>query len=119
MSTESKNAQSPANVNLKGYADDLVHCIQQLRRDQGIADSQPISTYVTDTEIVRSLLKQYRSYIEEQTNTADLVEVNDDAGIPMPERLPQTEYHIGDQTVTIAIGDTGQPIRAQAVRNQA
>ncbi len=90
---------------MKGYADKLVKSIQQLRSAQGIADSQPISIYLTNTEIVRSLLKQYRSYIEEQTNTSDLVQVNDDAGIPMPDQLPHTEYQIGDQTVTIAISE--------------
>jgi len=63
MSAATKNTQSQAEVDLKGYADGLVQHIQQLRRDQGIADSQPIETYVTNTEIVRSLMKQYRSYI--------------------------------------------------------
>jgi len=51
-------------------------------------------------------MKQYRDYIEEQTNTSDLVQVNNDAGNPMPEQLPQTEYQIGDQTVTIAISES-------------
>jgi len=44
----------------------------------------------------------------------DLVQVNDDAGNPMPEKLPQSEYHIGDQAVTIAIGKSGTPKRVQA-----
>lgn len=114
MSTESKNTQSQAEADLKGYADKLVQHIQELRHNQGIADSQPIETYVTNTEIVRSLMKQYRDYIEEQTNTSDLVQVNDDAGNPMPETLPQTEYHIGDQAVTIAISESGEAKRVQA-----
>jgi len=114
MSAATKNTQSQAKVDLKGYADGLVQHIQQLRHDQGIADSQPIEVYVTNTEIVRSLMKQYRSYIEEKTNTSDLVQVNDDAGNPMPEKLAQSEYHIGDQAVTIAISESGEPKRVQA-----
>ncbi len=116
MSNESKNTQSQAAIDLKGYADSLVQHIQQLRREQGIADSQPIETYVTNVEVVRSLMKQYRSYIEEKTNTADLVQVNDDAGNPMPEQLPHSEYHIGDQAVTIAISASkgGKVNRVQA-----
>lgn len=111
MSTETKNTQSTAAIDLKGYADTLVQHIQQLRQEQGIADDQPIETYVTNTEIVRSLMKQYRDYIEEQTNTSDLVQVNDDAGNPMPAQLPQTEYQIGDQVVTIAINQSGRAKR--------
>jgi len=108
MSAETKNTQSQAEANQKGYADELVQHIQTLRREQGLADSQPIEIYVTNTEIVRSLMKQYRDYIEEKTNAIDVVQVNDDAGQPMPETLPQTEYHIGDQAVSIAINESGK-----------
>ncbi|MCX6048831.1 MAG: DUF5915 domain-containing protein [Chloroflexi bacterium] len=116
MSTEARNTASEAEANLKGYADELVQHIQTLRREQGIADGQPIEAYVTNTEIVRSLMKQYRSYIEEKTNIVDLVQVNDDAGNPMPEQLPQTEYNVGDQAVTIAISESknGNVKRVQA-----
>ena len=111
MASESKtNLASPA-TDVKGYADKLVLRIQQLRKEQGIADEQPISVYVINTEVVRSVLKQYRAYIEEQTNTADLVQVNVDAGNPLPEELPQTELHVGDQTITIAISESGEPTR--------
>jgi len=106
-SANSTNQASPA-INLQGYADTIVKRIQQLRQEQGIADTQPISTYVTNTEVVRSVLKQYRSYIEEQTHTSDLVQVNPDAGNPMPEDLPHTEFHVGDQTITIAISESGE-----------
>ena len=98
-----KNPAADAEAALKAYADQLVSCIQQLRRDQHIADAEPISVYVTNTEAIRSLLKQFRSYVEEQTNTVDLVAVNNDAGNPMPENLPKTEFDIGDQEVSIAI----------------
>jgi len=37
--------------------------------------------------------------------------VNIDAGNPMPEDLPQTELHVGDQTITIAISESGEPER--------
>jgi hypothetical protein len=107
------NTPAATNATIQGYADELVRCIQQLRREQGIAEHKPIATYVTDTAIVRSLLKQYRAYVEEKTNTAALVEVNDDAGNPMPEQLPQAEFHIGDQTVTIAISESGASARVQ------
>ena len=98
-----KNPADNAEALLKGYADQLVSAIQQLRRDQKIADSAPISAYVTNTEAIRSLLKQYRSYVEEQANTVDLVQVNDDAGNPMPENLTKTTFDIGDQEVSVAI----------------
>lgn len=100
------NKKSPADnaeAALKEYADQIVGAIQQLRRDQKIADTEPISVYVTDAEVVRSLLKQYRSYIEEKTNTVDLVEVNLDAGNPMPENLTKADFEIGDQEVSVAI----------------
>jgi len=110
MATNKTNQASPA-IDMKDYADKLVRCIQQLRQEQGIADQQPISTYMTNTEVVRSVLKQYRPYIEEQTNTADLVQVNPDAGNPLPQDLPQAELHVGDQTITIAISESGEPER--------
>ncbi len=104
MTTENKNSPADkAEAVLKGYVEQLVDCIQQLRREQNIADTEQIEAYITDTQVVRSMMKQYRPYIEQQTNAADLVQVNDDAGNPMPEALPQTEFHIGDQEVSIAI----------------
>lgn len=123
MASQSRTNQSSSMTNaqgtnaqqrdLQGYVDQLVGYIQQLRQKQGIAENEPISTYLTNTEIVRSILKQYREYIEEKTNTADLVQVNVDAGNPMPENLPHTEFHIGDQIVTIAISESGEPKPAQ------
>jgi len=109
MTSENKTNQASPATDVKGYADKIVRSIQQLRQEQGIANEQPIATYVTNTEVVRSVLKQYQDYIEEQTNTADLVQVNVDAGNPMPEELPQTELHVGDQTITIAISESGEP----------
>jgi len=61
-----------------------VQAIQQLRSEQGIAETEEIAIYVTNTQVVRSLLKQYSEQIEAQTHTADLVQVNVDGGIPMP-----------------------------------
>lgn len=104
MTTLNKNQPaSTAEALLKQYADDLIRYIQELRHEQGFADSDPISMYVTNTEVIRSLMKQYRSYIEEQTNTSDLVQVNIDAGNPMPESLAKKEFDIGDQEVMIGI----------------
>lgn len=92
-----------AKVDLKQYADTLLGYIQQLRSEQKFTDSEPISVYVTNTEIMRSLLKQYRDYIEQQGHIADLVQINPDAGNPMPENLAKKEFDIGDQAIIIGI----------------
>ena len=104
MTTMNKNQPaSSAEANLKQYADDVIGCIQALRREQKFSDSEPISVYVTNTEVIRSLLKQYRSYIEEQAHIADLVQVNLDAGNPMPDNVAKKELDIGDQEIIIGI----------------
>ena len=104
MTTVNKNQPaSSAEANLKQYADDVIGCIQALRREQKFSDSEPIAVYVTNTEVIRSLLKQYRSYIEEKAHVADLVQVNLDAGNPMPDNVAKKELDIGDQEVIIGI----------------
>ncbi|MFN8489306.1 MAG: hypothetical protein U0350_17115 [Caldilineaceae bacterium] len=104
MTTVNENQPaSVAEANLKQYADDVIHCIQELRHEKNFSDSEPIAAYVTNTEVMRSLLKQYRSYIEEKANIADLVQVNIDAGNPMPDNVAKKELDIGDQEIIIGI----------------
>ena len=90
-------------ANMESQAQQLVQAIQQLRSEQGIAETEEIAIYVTNTQVVRSLLKQYSEQIEAQTHTADLVQVNVDGGIPMPEVIAHADFEIGGETVTIGI----------------
>ncbi|MDQ3248721.1 MAG: DUF5915 domain-containing protein, partial [Chloroflexota bacterium] len=56
-------------TNMESQAQQLVQAIQQLRSEQGIAETEEIAIYVTNTQVVRSLLKQYSEQIEAQTHT--------------------------------------------------
>jgi len=106
MATANNNTAVQGNNGndvIRSQADKLVQCIQQMRQEQGIAESEPISIYVTNTQTVRSAIKQFHDYMKEATNAEDIVQVNVDGGVPMPDTLPQAEFHVGDETVTIAI----------------
>jgi len=88
---------------VKECADVLVQSVTQIRKDNDISESQDISIYVIDTPIVHSTIVQFDKYIKEQTNAHRIVQVNIDAGTPMPEALPQLEVTIGDDPVVIAV----------------
>ncbi len=98
-----QSTQDDGHAVIRSQADQLVQCIQQMRQEQGIADSEPISIYVTNTQTVRSAVKQFHDYLKQATNAEDIVQVNIDGGVPMPDTIPQAEFHVGDETVTIAI----------------
>lgn len=88
---------------LHDCANALVDAIHKLRKENGFDAQQPVSVYMTDKPIIRSMLKEHRAYVTDKANAADLVQINLDANIPIPEHAPQDDFKIGDQTIRIAI----------------
>ncbi len=84
----------------------LIDHIKQLRQEQNIADEQEISIYVTDVPLVHSTLSTLGDRVKRATNAVDIVQVNIQAGNPMPENLPQREIHVfSKEPVTVAIDE--------------
>lgn len=82
----------------------LIDHVKQLRQEQNIADDEKISIYVTDVPLVHSTLSKLSSRIESATNAADIVQVNLQAGNPMPKDLPQHQIHVfSEEPVIVAI----------------
>jgi hypothetical protein len=76
-----------------------------LRADSDIAGDQQIALYVMATPLVRGILKQHEDYIKNATNTIDIVQVDDEAGQPMPETIPHKEVYLGEEPVVIGASD--------------
>jgi hypothetical protein len=88
---------------LRDCAKAVAHSINELREKHDIEHDQPVSVYMADKPIIRSMMKSHRDYILEQTNAVDLVQINLDANIPIPNHAPQDDFEIGGQTIRIAI----------------
>lgn len=88
---------------LRDCAKSLAQAVNQLREQNDMAGDQQVSIYVADKPIVRSMLKEHRQYIIDKTNAVDLVQINLDANIPIPDHAPQDDFEIGGQTIRVAI----------------
>jgi hypothetical protein len=107
MTTKPVNtAGTPKVSSTAECAEVIINAVKQLRREAGIADSHPISLYVTDVQLIRSTLSEKEDYIREQINAVDVVRVNVKAGNPMPAHLPQVDVHTLDESpATIGIAE--------------
>lgn len=82
----------------------LIDHVEQLRQEQNIANDEEISIYVTDVPLVHSMLSEYGDRVEKATNAIDIVQVNIQAGNPMPDNLPHHEIGVfSKEPVTVAI----------------
>ena len=97
------NPHEHDDQSIQECADILVQSVNQLREEHRILDEQDISIYVMDAPIVHSAVAQFGEQIQYRTNAFSIVQVNIDAGQPMPEALPQLEVTIGDEPVVIAV----------------
>lgn len=104
MSTQQHHDQTDySDLELHECAKALVRSIETLRSENDFDQSQPVSVYVTDKPIIRSMLKEHREYITDKANAADLVQMNLDANMPIPAHAPQQDFEIGGQTIRVAI----------------
>lgn len=78
----------------------IINTVKELRAAAGIAESQPISLYVPNAQLIRSTLAERGDEIRRQINAVDVVQVNVKAGIPMPAHIPQAELHNLDESPT-------------------
>jgi hypothetical protein len=90
---------------MKGYADTLVQQVKQMRKENGLTNNQPIAIYLMATPLVRDLLKQHNEYVKQAANALDIVQMDNDAGQPLPETYPHKEIHLGDDPVVVAINE--------------
>lgn len=101
------SSNAPEVLSIEECAEVIIHTVEQLRSEAGLADDQAISIYVTDVPLIRSTFAQKDEYIREKTKAVDVVRVNVKAGIPMPAHLPQQELHNLDESpATIGIQES-------------
>jgi len=81
----------------EGNARELVRRIQQLRKDAGLAISDRITLYVSDSPLTAGLLAAYGDYIKEETLAVDLVQNG------VPGDLPQARFVLGESDVTVGL----------------
>ena len=86
----------------------LMSEIKSLRQEQNFDDGEAIVVYVTDAPLVHRALEVYRDEIEKATCAIEFVQINVDAGNPMPEHLSHKEINIGDQTIDVAIDEADE-----------
>lgn len=110
MATQERQATSGANASdheiesVEQCAELIIDHVKQLRQEQGIGDGEKISVYITDVPLVHSTLSEQSEKIEKATGAADIVQVNVQAGNPMPENLPHHEITVfSKEPVIIAI----------------
>jgi hypothetical protein len=101
---QSSNADQKL-ADLKSHADTLIKHVQGLRAESGIAGDQQVALYVMATPLVRGILKQHEDFVKSATNSIDIVQVDDDAGQPMPETIPHKEIYLGEEAVVIGVSD--------------
>lgn len=96
----------------EGYARELVRRIQQLRKDAELAISDRIVTYIAHKPngadvngdgMLHQVLAHFGDYVREETLTVDLVQVHPEQGNEIPHHLPQANFELGDNQVTIAV----------------
>ncbi len=83
--------------------DEIVRQIQQLRAASGIGDDARVSVYITDTPLVRGILHEYKEEMQKAVNAVDIVQVDLEAGIPLPEEHPNQTFTLGEDQVTIGL----------------
>lgn len=103
--TVGSNAKDTQEItSVEQCAELLIDHVQQLRQEQNIADNEEISIYITDVPLVHSTISEYGNRLEQATNATDIVQVNLQAGNPMPEHLPHHEIGLFSQEpVRVAI----------------
>ncbi len=109
--TQQTNQSTTENkvLSVEEAAEVLIQYVKQLRADAGIDETQEISIYVTNVQLINSMLTEMGDYVREQTNAVDIVQVNVKAGNPMPAHLTQIEVHEFDQgPATIGIDAQGE-----------
>jgi len=86
----------------------LIDHVQQLRQEQNLDDDEQVSIYITDVPLVHSTIAEYGRRLEQATNAADIVQVNLQAGNPMPKDLPHHQIgRFSKEPVTVAIEHSG------------
>ena len=81
----------------EGNARELVRRIQQLRKDAGLAISDRITLYVSDSGVTASLLANYGAYVQEETLTTQLVSDG------VPGSVEQVSFELGGGEVTVGL----------------
>ena len=81
----------------EGNARELVRRIQQLRKDAGLAISDRITLYVSDSGVTASLLANYGNYVQEETLTTQLVQNG------VPSAVEQVNFELGGGEVTVGL----------------
>ena len=103
------NPMEDEALSVEEAAELLIQYVNQLRDQAGLDDDHEITIYVTDVKLLHSTLAEMGDYIREQTNALSIVQVNSEAGNPMPAHLPQLEVHEFDQgPATIGIDPQGE-----------
>ena len=87
---------------LQDYKEEIVRQVKPLRQESGVGNER-ISLYITDTPLVRGILHQYADDVRQTGNAVDIVQVDVDAGIPLPEEHAHRTFTLGEDKVTIAM----------------
>ncbi len=91
-------------LELEGYARELVRHIQQLRKDAGFDISDRIVTHVAGMHAIHAMLDKFGPYVKTETLTVDLVRMDIEENFSVPEALSSASFTLGGQ----AVGRCGQ-----------
>ncbi len=83
-------------LELEGHARELVRRVQQLRKDAGLAISDRIVLYVSDTALVGAVLAAHGDYVKEETLTTQVVQ---NGAVPASTET----FALGSEDVTIGV----------------
>lgn len=89
--------------NLHEKRDEIVRRLKQLRDESGVDGDARIAVYITDTPLVRGVLHEYEDDVRQAVNAVDIVQVDVEAGIPLPEEHPHQTFTLGEDEVTIGL----------------
>lgn len=98
-------ADTPAGkdvMSVEECAQVLISTVKDLRSENGLSEGE-VTLYLIDAPLIHSTLSEYREEIMEKASLVAIVQVNEEAGVPMPEAIPQVEKQIGDDIVTVGI----------------
>ncbi|HEY8172407.1 MAG TPA: isoleucine--tRNA ligase, partial [Dehalococcoidia bacterium] len=84
-------------LELEGVARELVHRIQNLRKDAGFEIADRIRTHFVASSIIRDALRTFDAYVRQETLSVDVVE-----GVPPPSAHAETAV-IDGREVTLAV----------------
>jgi isoleucyl-tRNA synthetase len=87
----------------EGNAREMVRRIQQLRKDAGLDISDRIVIHVTTSPALRRLLHGFGGYVREETLAVDLHQLQAEQDEQIPDHLPQTQFDLDNEMVTVAI----------------